>query len=127
LGATAIVISSSAAEPDADTADQKVPRKSAALKAMRELAEAPTVSFQNDSDRPIKLMSDPLLRYADGEYNRLDCSLWAWGDGGRPQALIAIHMSRWDDDVPPRITWGQHFFFYLREEPPGGLAEWPAF
>jgi hypothetical protein len=102
---TTIIIKSFAVEPDADTAEEKVPLKSAALQAMRDRADAATISSVNDPAHRIDLIKDPLLHYDNVENNIFGSSLWAFGDGGRPQVLLKVEAHRWNGDELPRVTW----------------------
>jgi hypothetical protein len=42
--------------------------------------------------RTIKLRDQPLLRFSDPVRNVNDAALWAWGETGRPMAIVAIEI-----------------------------------
>ena len=101
----AFCVGSLPAEPGAKGVDGQEKRQSAALKAMKERAEAATVTCEKEPDRPLKLVAEPLLHYSDREINILNGGLWAWGDTGRPQAFLKTEAHLWNGDEPPRVTW----------------------
>ena len=93
------------AEPDEQPADQQKKPPSMAMEAMFERAKAARVSTVNRPSPHIKLLAEPLMHFSDPEINILDAGLWAYSDGGRPQALLKVEAHRWDDDVLPQVTW----------------------
>ena len=70
------------------------------LDAMRWLAGGVKVSevVNGQPGRPIPLRPEPLLRYSDPPRHIHDSTLWAWGETGRPRAILKIeHMPLSDD------------------------------
>lgn len=49
-----------------------------------------------DDDRLVKLRGEPILRFNDPARDFSDATIWAWGDQGRPIALLS--MERYDAD-----------------------------
>ena len=118
----ALALGSLRAELDAEAGDEEEKRPSAALKAMHERAAAVKVFSVNHPDRPIKLLAKPVLRYSDPDINIVDASVWAYSDGGRPQALVKIEAHLWNGDALPRVTW-VHCFVSTSSELIG--SAWP--
>jgi hypothetical protein len=117
-------VGSLSAEPGAKGVDGPEKRQSAALKAMKERADAATVTCEKDPDRPLKLVAEPLLHYSDREVNILNGGLWAWGDTGRPQAFLKTEAHLWNGDEPPRVTWVYCFVSTAGDRIDAALPDW---
>ena len=76
------------AQPDEDAADAEKKPQSKAFQAMFERAKAARVSPKTGRSLLIGLLAEPLMHFSDPEINILDGRLWAWSDGGRPQARM---------------------------------------
>lgn len=79
--------------------DSKVP-----LEVMRRLARATRLSEVVDGEAkpPAPPRPEPLLRYSDPPRGIQDATLWAWGDRGRPIALMKVE--RWSNRRP-EVRW----------------------
>src|SRR5260221_3451794 len=64
---SAFRVGSLPAEPGAKGVDRQEKRQSAALKAMKERAEAATVTCEEKPDRPLKFVAEALMHYSDPE------------------------------------------------------------
>jgi hypothetical protein len=101
----ALVAGALHAEPDDEPADGEKRPQSKAMAAMFERAKAARVSTENRPDPPITLLAEPLMHFSDPEINILNAGLWAYSDGGRPQALLKVEAHQWAGDVLPQVTW----------------------
>jgi len=78
-----------AADPAAKPNDDR--QRAARLKLLRQLAEKVQVSVVTDGkSAPVKMLPDPLYRYRRESQLYADGVVWAWGDGGRPAALLTL-------------------------------------
>ena len=60
---------------------------------MRRIADSFSAYRRDGGDRqPIKLRREPLLRWSDTTRQFGDASLWAWGESGRPMALVSLEL-----------------------------------
>ncbi len=84
----ALDLRAEAQEPADSASDQAVAR----LKAMGSLARSIKVSKVVDqkSNTPVALRAEPLLRYNDPPRGIHDATLWAWGQRGRPRAVLKV-------------------------------------
>jgi hypothetical protein len=63
------------------------------LTKMRSFVEALTIAeVDGASERPIKLVSEPVLRFSDPDRLHSDGTLWVWGDRGRPRAFSEVFL-----------------------------------
>lgn len=109
-------------EPEEETPDAKRKTESRVFQAMRERAKAVRVSSENRPDPAVKMIAEPLMHFSDPEINILDGRLWAWCDGGRPQAMMKIEAHQWNGDVLPQVTWVHCF---VSTSPERVVAVWP--
>jgi hypothetical protein len=56
--------------------------------------------------RPLPLRRDPLERWSDPAEDPPEGALWAWGERGRPYALLAMERNRDRDRGGDAETWG---------------------
>ena len=68
------------------------------------------------------MIAEPLMHFSDPEINILDGRLWAWSDGGRPQAMMKVEAHLWNGDVLPQVTWVHCF---VSTSPERVVAVWP--
>jgi len=54
------------------------------------------------TDSAVKLVDQPVLRYADATRQTLESAMWIWSDGGRPSALLALE---YHPKSPPGPRW----------------------
>ncbi len=75
-----------------ETTDFRSDPAAARLKSMRRLARSIEVSKMADElpGPPIALRPEPLLRYNDAPRGIHDATLWAWGERGRPRAVLKV-------------------------------------
>jgi len=79
-----------AADP-AEQSDQDAQR-AVRLKLLRQLAEKWQVSVLVDGNpTPVKMLSEPLYRYSRPSQDTPEAVVWAWGDRGRPVALVTLY------------------------------------
>jgi hypothetical protein len=90
-----------AADPVEKTAEEQKPdpvqkaredkKLATRLKLFRQLAEKVQVSVEVDGKRtPVKMLPESLYRYREETRHYADAVVWAWGDGGRPKALLTL-------------------------------------
>ena len=61
------------------------------LKLFRQLAEKAQISVKTGrKPAPVKLLPEPLYRFQRQSKHYADGIVWAWGDGGRPAALLTM-------------------------------------
>ena len=96
-------------------------KRDAQVGEMRQIAESLLVFRGAGSERrALKLRGEPLLRWNDPIRRFSDASLWAWGETGRPVAVLTLEMSH--HDRTDRVSWGLEFIslappsLKLREE-----------
>lgn len=71
--------------------DDDMERRQANLKEMHRRAEALKLSIDVGKEtRELKLRGEPLLRFDDPTRAFADGTLWAWGEQGRPRALVSV-------------------------------------
>jgi hypothetical protein len=94
---TAIAIASGGSERSAIAQDPARPAakeddRPKRLQSMRNLAQKMKVSMFADGRplEPISLCADPWARYNDPPRGIHDATLWAWGDRGRPRAVLKV-------------------------------------
>ena len=109
-------------EPDEAPPDAKQKAESRVFRAMRERAKAVRVSSENRPDPAVNMIGEPLMHFSDPEINILDGRLWAWCDGGRPQAMMKVEAHQWNGDVLPQVTWVHCF---VSTSPERIVAVWP--
>jgi hypothetical protein len=87
-------------EPAAGAAD----KRNAQFIEMKQIAGSLAV-FQGEGSlkHPVKLRGEPLLRWNDPIRDTSNSSLWAWGETGRPLAVVALETSQ--DDPGGRLAW----------------------
>ena len=75
------------------------------LDGMRRLAERVKLSEFTDrtKTRPVALRTEPLHRYGDRARGILDGTIWAWGERGRPIAILKVEL--WPDRDDGRGRW----------------------
>lgn len=56
---------------------------------LRQIAESFRITTP-ESDRTLPLSEEPILLYTDATRNTHESALWAWGETGRPAAIMAI-------------------------------------
>jgi regulation of enolase protein 1 (concanavalin A-like superfamily) len=67
------------------------PQRAARLKLLRQWAEKWQVSVVADGKpTQVKMLPEPLYRYKRESQHYPDAVVWAWGDGGRPAALLTL-------------------------------------
>jgi hypothetical protein len=115
-------VSALCAEPNEELPDAKPKTQSRIFQAMRERAKAVRVSSENRPNPAVKMIAEPLMHFSDPEINILDGRLWAWSDGGRPQAVMKVEAHLWNGDVLPQVTW-VHCFVSI--SPERIVAVWP--
>lgn len=108
--------------PDAKQKPQSSVLQSRVFQAMLERAKAVRVSSENRPDPAVKMIAEPLMHFSDPEINILDGRLWAWCDGGRPQAMMKVEAHQWNGDVLPQVTWVHCF---VTTSPERIVAVWP--
>lgn len=75
-----------AEEPD----PSKVQRQ-AHLERMKQVAaRIRLLADPQRADSAVKLLDEPVLRYADNTRQIHESALWIWSDGGRPSAVLAV-------------------------------------
>jgi hypothetical protein len=74
------------------TTDASADAATERLKAMRSLAQSIKVSpiVDDKAGPPVALKPEPLLRYNDPPRGIHDATLWAWGERGRPRAVLKV-------------------------------------
>jgi len=78
-----------AAEPAAKPNDDR--QRAARLRLLRQLAEKVQVSVVADGkSAPVKMLPEQLYRYNRVSQHYADAAVWAWGDGGRPVAVLTL-------------------------------------
>jgi hypothetical protein len=101
LATTAVALCGFA--PPGDDADDlsKAPKR---LEAMRRLAKGLKVREINDGKPgpPLALRADPLMRYSNPTERVVDGTLWAWGERGRPPAVMKLGL--WEP-MPGKRVW----------------------
>jgi len=77
---------------------------------MKQIAESLTVSLGEGAlKRPVALRAEPLLRFNDPTRNTSDASLWAWGETGRPLAVVALEVDPRSDTNAGGVSWSLEF------------------
>lgn len=77
--------------PLGTSADDEKDDRAAHLLRMKELAGSIHVyATPGREDSEAKLIGVPVLRYTDNTRRLYESSLWIWGEGGRPSAIVAI-------------------------------------
>src|SRR5262249_20228875 len=70
------------------------------LTKMRRFAESLTIAeVDGASERPVKLVSEPVLRFSDPDRLHSDGTLWVWGDRGRPRAFSEVFLKDDNESV----------------------------
>ena len=69
--------------------DPEETRRDAHRAQLRQIAESIRITAQG-SDRALPLSDDAILLYADATRNTHESAVWAWGETGRPVAMMAI-------------------------------------
>ncbi len=70
------------------------------LAKMRRFVEALTIAeVDGESERPVKLISEPVLRFSDPDRRHSDGTLWVWGDRGRPRAFSEVFLKDDNESV----------------------------
>ena len=46
-----------------------------------------------ESDKPVSLVAEPILRYDDKARVIQDSTIWAWGATGRPRAVLKLELN----------------------------------
>lgn len=83
-------------------------KRDAQVGEMKQIAESLAVSRGEGPEKsPVKLRGEPLLRWNDPIRHFSNASLWAWGETGRPLAVLALEMSQ--DTASGRLTWALEF------------------
>ncbi|APW59160.1 hypothetical protein [Paludisphaera borealis] len=59
--------------------------------------------------QPIKLRGEPLLRFSDPARRASDASLWAFGETGRPLAVVALELYPVTESGAPVSSWAFEF------------------
>lgn len=77
-------VNNSSAEDEAE--EQRAHR----LSEMRERVAAFKAFDSEDREHELSLIADPILRFSDPARTFSDGTIWAWGEKGRPAALITI-------------------------------------
>jgi hypothetical protein len=78
-----------AAEPAAQP--EAAPDSDARLTLLRQLAERVQVATSDGGKlQPVKILPELLYRYSEESRTCPDAVVWAWGDGGRPKALLTL-------------------------------------
>ena len=62
-------------------------QRAARLKVMKRCAQSLKVT---ESDKPVSLVAEPILRYDDKARVIQDSTIWAWGATGRPRAVLKL-------------------------------------
>ena len=84
-------------KPAPDTAEVNA-RRTANLKAMREVAETIKVTLADEPEsKPLPLIADALYRYDDPTREMNDGSIWAYGRTGSPAMLLTLAQYRHPD------------------------------
>ncbi len=75
-------------------------KSSARLEAMRRLVKEVKVCevTEGKPGPPLALRPDPLLRYTNPTLRVIDGTLWAWGERGRPTAVLKLGFIRQEGD-----------------------------
>lgn len=69
--------------------DPEAMRRDAHRAQLRQIAESFRITSP-ESDRVLPLSDEPILLYTDATRNTHESALWAWGETGRPAAIMAI-------------------------------------
>jgi hypothetical protein len=70
------------------------------LTKMRTFVESLTIAeVDGASERPIKLVGEPVLRFSDPDRLHSDGTLWVWGDRGRPRAFSEVFLKDDNESV----------------------------
>jgi hypothetical protein len=87
-----------------DKAPRSPDKREAQVGEMKKIAESmEAFRVESSEKRPVKLRGEPLLRWNDPIRDTSNSSLWAWGETGRPLALVALETSQ--DDPGGRLAW----------------------
>jgi hypothetical protein len=87
-----------------DKAPRSPDKREAQVGEMKKIAESvEAFRVEGSEKRPVKLRGEPLLRWNDPIRDTSNSSLWAWGETGRPLALVALETSQ--DDPGGRLAW----------------------
>ncbi len=102
VGVTALVARGTRLRGD-DEPDLKE-KQASRLALMRKIAMAITLTERpgEPAQRVIAVRPEPVLRYNDPPRHMLDASMWAWGEPGRPAAVLKVELH---PDHPPARRW----------------------
>jgi len=82
-------VSAMAADPASKPTEDE--QRAARLKLLRQLGETVQIVVMADGKAtPVKMLPEPLHRYKRESQQYADAVVWAWGDGGRPTALLTL-------------------------------------
>ena len=98
--------------PDPDVA----PVRAEVAAQMKQITECLS-AFRGDGAgrRPLPLRREPLLRWSDPTRTIRESAIWAWGDRGRPCALVTMELSADHDRDEDALKWGFEFIL-LKDE-----------
>jgi hypothetical protein len=81
----------SASAKDKESEDASTAERASQLETMRKIAQSMTVfELSGEKRSPLRLLDEPVLRYADNTRRSHDSTIWIWASGGRPRALLGV-------------------------------------
>ena len=86
-----------AAAPIHDVPDDEMTRMTQCLAAVR---------GEGSEKHPLPLRREPLSRWSDPAQNVSEAALWAWGERGRPYALVMLERSTESGGGDEAGSWG---------------------
>jgi hypothetical protein len=80
--------------------DPSAAERMSLLKTMRDIAQSITVFERSGGKRSVlRLVDEPVLRYADNTRKSRDSTIWIWVNEGRPGAILGVeHYAEWPRD-----------------------------
>ncbi len=88
----------------ADDEPESKEKQASRLAMMHKIAAAITLTESpgEPAQRVLAVRPEPILRYNDPPRHMYDASMWAWGDHGRPAAVLKVELH---PDHPPARRW----------------------
>ncbi|HWB08331.1 MAG TPA: hypothetical protein VG826_03870 [Pirellulales bacterium] len=76
---------------DKESDELSASERASQLETMRKIARSITIcELSGEKRSPLRLLDEPVLRYADNTRRSHDSTIWIWTSGGRPGALVGV-------------------------------------